>query len=372
MMEVQLVLRTRDVVLSAPGGYGKTELAQEVAHRLEHLNILWLNAATDSFLNESIIDTVQRLDFPPWACSSLPAAKANLADWLLKQPNWLLVVDNVDEPDDIAPIVTDLLPAGLARHGRVLLTTRSNRQDILPLAATFPVPGLSEEEAMRFLRRRTRWGQGDAAEQESLREIAVLLGSWPLALEQAGSALELFERPAEFVEHLRNDLNSGGAWSLNAKPGFGPAAEQNRDVASTLAMNFAEATAEPAALHLIGTLCVMGAGPVPVSFLTSGACELGTELKEAILHADSGAEPIRDILDPLIRHSLAKLDDEGQRVSIHPLIRVALKSMLNPEQRQQFQLNALGALAAAIPLRSLKLVDLRQFNGPCSTPVYRH
>ncbi len=79
-------------------------------------------------------------------------------------------------------------------------------------------------------------------------------------------------------------------------------------------MNFAEAIANPAGLLLVGTLCMMGEAAVPLSFLAAGVCAIGSELKEAILQADTTRDPITQMLEPLIRHSLAKLDQEGQRI----------------------------------------------------------
>ncbi len=61
LADVQAVLQTSDVVLSSAGGFGKTEVALEVCRRLRQRNIIWLDAASDGFLNESVLDTVKLL-----------------------------------------------------------------------------------------------------------------------------------------------------------------------------------------------------------------------------------------------------------------------------------------------------------------------
>src|SRR5262249_60327214 len=113
-----------------------------------------------------------------------PAA-ARLRQWLLGHPNWLIVLDNLEDPQVLDQIA-------LVGRGSVLLTTRA--QAIGTVGGCFEVRPLPEEEGAAFLLRRSKIarveGQASAADSAAARALATRLGGLPLALNQAGDYLK--------------------------------------------------------------------------------------------------------------------------------------------------------------------------------------
>ena len=349
--EVLTALASGDVVLQGAGGWGKTEVALEICHRYPNHNILWLHAESQSTINEGIFDAVQRLAYPHWRCANLPSAKMSIREWLQETKDWLVVLDNVDEPELVLPLLTPLISPGGQRDGRVLMTTRVADHRIWPQAQTFSVEALELEDAVSFLVRRIDNEEITKGAATQLQKIAQSLGGWPLALEQAGALLSVSRRHSleGFLKKLQADIARGDLGILSAKPVYGPSAEQGRSVARTLEMNFREASSQGAALQLVGTLCVLGEGPVPMGLFASGAGHIGAELEMAIKTVEAGADAVLAVLEPLVRYSLAKVDLVGRTVTIHPLNRLALRQFLDPARREELQLNALALLGEAIP-----------------------
>ncbi|KAL4788755.1 P-loop containing nucleoside triphosphate hydrolase protein [Aspergillus venezuelensis] len=113
------------LVLGGMGGIGKTQLAIAYAksHHHSYNSVFWLNAEsaatmTDSFL--SIAKQIFKLQQP----DKLKGEEAitHVCQWLSdpKNPWWLLILDNYDNPD--AYKIEQYYP--LASHGVLLITTR--------------------------------------------------------------------------------------------------------------------------------------------------------------------------------------------------------------------------------------------------------
>ncbi len=107
--------------------------------------------------------------------------------WLRRHRHWLLILDNVEDPQEILP---RFVPTG--HQGGVWITTRVN--GVEPLAQTHFLSSMTEDEGVLFLLRRTKKlaRNGDLKQASTkLNNEALLI--WqemeglPLALDQAGA-----------------------------------------------------------------------------------------------------------------------------------------------------------------------------------------
>ncbi|TDC38051.1 tetratricopeptide repeat protein [Micromonospora sp. KC213] len=163
------------------GGVGKSEVAARyaVTYRDEYpAGVWWLAADGRAAMDAGLASFARRLT---QACRDLPdeAAADWARQWLQHWPGWLLILDDVTDPEDVVQLLADL--AG-ASGGHVLVTTRRDvAWDVIGLTPV-PLDVLSLADSADLLLERT--GQRDRAAAEG---IAGELGCLPLALEQAAA-----------------------------------------------------------------------------------------------------------------------------------------------------------------------------------------
>ena len=115
----------KKVVVGGIGGMGKTQLAIAYAreHKQSYTSVLWLNATSEMTLRASFRTVVQSLvTAQQLAVLDDDQAVAYAREWLSNQDNtqWLLILDNYDEPDQFK--IENYMPN--VGHGSIILTTR--------------------------------------------------------------------------------------------------------------------------------------------------------------------------------------------------------------------------------------------------------
>jgi hypothetical protein len=142
------------------GGIGKTQLAARYVqlHANEYEIVAWIGAEDDGVGDLSQL--AAKLGAP--AAELSPRDRAQLAlDWLGETDrSWLLVLDNIDGPEQLAR----LRPPG--RTGQVLVTSRDRALRQFGPVLTLDV--FDENTATRYLTERT----GRRADQVAARELA--------------------------------------------------------------------------------------------------------------------------------------------------------------------------------------------------------
>jgi predicted ATPase/DNA-binding CsgD family transcriptional regulator/DNA-binding XRE family transcriptional regulator len=268
----------RLVVLTGPGGVGKTRLALRVATDLrdEFDEIRWVSLApvsSPSFLVPAIAEALQIRE-----TAEMPLQERLVQ--VLGGRRLLLVLDNFERLVPAAPRVADLL--GACPKLKVLATSRATLG--ISGEQIFPVPPLAlEEEAVQLFVERARSAQPDfALSDENTNAIATIcarLDGLPLAIELAAARIRLL--PVDVLAarvDRRLTVLTGGAQDLPPR---------QRTLRDAIAWSYDLLTDEEQALfrRLAGFEAVGGRG---------GAGERG-----------------RDILSPSVLDGLASLVDKS-------------------------------------------------------------
>ncbi|MFI9102144.1 hypothetical protein ACIGXA_16625 [Streptomyces fildesensis] len=354
--------RVRQVVLTGAGGVGKSQLAAAAFHRARRRGLLavWVPASS----RQSALTACARAWRVMAAEGATGAREAGgggdrgwdeeaeadlFVGWLRTTTRpWLVVLDDVDDPAELAGI----WPVG--DHGTSVVTTRRRDASVIrPSARIIRVGMFTSEEAAGYLRARlgadpgpssspasdSTGGSQDDAEVESLAEA---LGHFPLALSQAaafvidtGLSLARYRRLLDDQQETLADLF----------PSSSPADEHGGTVSSTFrpALERAETLAHPgtvrAALELVA---VLAPGGIPEVVLHTGAARrwIGKE-------QDQPRE--RDVLLALrALHRLSLVTHDSERgpatVEAHALVQRAARETVPAEDRPALAAAAADAL----------------------------
>lgn len=181
----ELLIKLNDVpdgipakqIISGLGGVGKTQFALHFAYENIHNYdyVCWIECISEAAIIRSCENFLSQV-----GVASQNNTSALFTHWFQTHSNWLIIFDDVgfnSSVDNFLPKVGD---------GHILITTQQTRGDVIQLG------DLLLNEAIEFVRKRT--GFNDSASAES---IAVRLGRFPLALEQA----------VAYINEVKIDLN---------------------------------------------------------------------------------------------------------------------------------------------------------------------
>ncbi|MCA1675460.1 MAG: ATP-binding protein, partial [Actinobacteria bacterium] len=185
------------VVLVGPDGMGKTALAVEYAYRhsADYDAVWWVRAERPETLAADYAGLAPALGLSEQTAQDQALQMDTARRWLERHGRWLLVLDNAAGVDTLRPF----LPTGTGSHVLVTTQTPVARSD----ARTLPVGEMSRDDAITFLLQGT--GSDDVA---SARDIADVLGDFPLALEHAAAYVEAQGTLADYLTRLRRDAKT--------------------------------------------------------------------------------------------------------------------------------------------------------------------
>jgi tetratricopeptide (TPR) repeat protein len=324
--------------ISGLGGIGKTHTAVEYAYRFhrDYEAVLWLQADSWETLVSACVQLADELALPEQ--KEADQVVAEVQRWLRKHRSWLLIIDNVELPQEI---LSTFVPT--QHHGSVLLTTRVH--DVEPLAQTQILSTMSEDEGVLFLLRRTKkvltkasLDQTSAAQQEEARLIWQLMDGLPLALDQAGAYIletccSFSEYREQYVRRRAELLDRRGKRFIG----------HEASVATTFSLAFERVEAlNPAAADLLRVCSLLASEAIPEEIFREGAQHLGPLLAAGGASWDLAIGVLHD-------YSLVQRNAEAQTLTVHRLVQAVFKEAMDATTSQLWAMRTVNAVNAAFP-----------------------
>ncbi len=324
--------------ISGLGGIGKTHTAVEYAYRFhsDYEAVLWLQADSWETLVSACVQLADELALPEQ--KEADQVIAEVQRWLRKHRSWLLILDNVEHPQEI---LSTFVPT--QHHGSILLTTRVH--DVEPLAQTQVLSTMSEDEGILFLLRRTKkvaakagQDQADAVQQEEARQIWQLMDGLPLALDQAGAYI--LETGCSFSEYREQYVRRRAELLARRGKRF---IGHEASVATTFSLAFERVEAlNPASADLLRACSLLASEAIPEEIFREGVQHLGPLLAAGGSSWDLGIGVLHD-------YSLVQRNAEAQTLTIHRLVQAVLKDTMDAPTFRLWANRVVHALEAVLP-----------------------
>jgi tetratricopeptide (TPR) repeat protein len=334
--------RSGAAAINGLGGIGKTQTAIEYAyrHRDQYQAAIWSRADSRDALVSGFAAIAKLLDLPEKDDKDANAAAEAVRRWIELQPTWLLILDGVEDPVNVAEA---FLPPG--RTGHVLITTRL--QGTGTAAQSVELEKMEPEEGALFLLRRAKVIAPDAlieatseADRKLVSEINEELAGLPLALDQAAAYIE--ETPSTPAKYLNLYRTEGAALrSLRGKR-----AADHASVTITFSLAFAQVEkANPAAADLVRACAFLAPDAIPEEIFTQGGKELGELL------AQTAGRPLA--WDAAVaeagRFTLLRRNVANDTLNIHRLVQEVLKDGMDVATRGVWAERVVQALNVVFP-----------------------
>ncbi|HEY7415619.1 MAG TPA: tetratricopeptide repeat protein, partial [Ktedonobacteraceae bacterium] len=340
---------TQALAINGLGGIGKTQIAVEYAYRYRnhYQAVLWVTASTRDMLGADFVMLAALLKLPEQQEQKQDIVVGAVKLWLTTHESWLLILDNVDDPE----MIIDFLPVRVV--GNVLLTTRLQALG-RTVTHCIEVEKMGLDEGVMFLLRRTRELVSDAPLDQAMEEsqaqaaeIVAALDGLPLALDQAGAYIE--ETRCGLPQYLA--LYSTRRKELLLRRGRLPV-DHPDSVAATWSLSFQRVEQESqAAVDLLHLLAFLDPEAIPEEIVTLGVAELGPALGIA------ASDPLKfdEILELLLRYSLIRRTPEAKFLSIHRLVQAVLRDGMDQTTQRLWAERAIRAVNRAFP----SVIDLQ-------------
>ncbi|WP_405742487.1 FxSxx-COOH system tetratricopeptide repeat protein [Streptomyces sp. NBC_00028] len=310
--------------LHGRGGVGKTQLALEYAYRVagEYELAWWIASEDPALIPDQLGALAVRTGIAP-AGTPLAAAVELLLAELGTMSRWLLVFDNAETPDTLAPF----LPGG---PGHVLITSRNSLWT--SYAVPVDVDTLSRTESMALLRAR-----GAVLTDADADDIGATLDDLPLALAQAAALLVRDLSPADLKEELAANLVE--VMARNPPPGY------PTGLAAQVRLTRSRLKAEhPGAAVVVDALALLAPEPFP---LTTCAGHLPEQASALLVQTVGSRLAAGSAVEAVARHGLARVQDGT--LQLHRLTQDMLAQLMTGQEHGQARADVEALLAAASP-----------------------
>lgn len=309
------------------GGTGKTHTAVEYAHRYrdQYRTVLWADAQSLGSFIADLVAIEAQLELLGSSRDDHRAAMTAVSGWLHDHSDWLLILDDVEDPE----LIESWLPRPL--RGQMLLILREQGADRLGIAQTIEVGGLLPAEAEQLLLSRSGPRDSNPGEAQALSQLAGELAGVPLALELAGAYMAAAS--CGFQDYLFLYRRYGV--DLLDRPRAGVSmSSQPAGIAGLLNLEQVEQQSVPAA-ELLRASALLAPAPIPIDLIVRGGDELGPEIAAARDATDGGRPSMEALLGTLQRYSLVHRTLEGDRYEVHRFIQALVKEQMDDPSRQR-------------------------------------
>jgi len=323
--------------LTGLAGVGKSQAAIEYAHKFkyEYHTIVWLRANTRENLAEDFAAIASHigLDLPEEAKNDQKQQIDMVKAWLNDEEitRWLLIFDSADDPAIINDIIRQYVPEPC--QGHVIITTRSSAIGLIEQRKE--VDPLSIDESVHFLLRRAKIAPSEKKNMLA-KTLAEELGGLPLALEQAGAYIEvtgcgldgyqdLYRKTAERKELLE----------------YQGAVTSHVPIAITLSLTFQQVQqVSPLAFDLLALFAFYAPDYIPEELLHDATSVLSPVLQTVAGHP----KLLEDSMGILNRYSLIHRFPDIKTCSIHPLVQVCIRDIMDENTQRLWAERAIKAI----------------------------
>ena len=342
---------TRPVAITGLGGMGKTQTMIEYAwrHRSDYRVVCWARAGDADTLTAELVRIARELELPEAASPDQYQAITALKDWMNAQPQWLIVLDNVETPEMLQGILPE------EPQGHLVLTSRAQAMGMI--AQKIDLLGMEPEEGAWFLLRRAQKLALDAPfdaasppDQQQARATSQELGGLPLALDQAGGYIE--ETGCGLLGYRERYREQHAELLKRRSPLSDP--EYPWMVATTWTLSFTRVRQiNLAAAELLCFLAFLTPDGIPLSLVGDAASHLPRHLRRVARNAVKFDEAIGDLrrYSLIQRHEVDELSTSGEALSIHRLVQTVLKDAMPEKSRRQWAERTVKAVQQAFSVR---------------------
>ncbi|HEY1388693.1 MAG TPA: helix-turn-helix domain-containing protein [Ktedonobacterales bacterium] len=338
---------TRSVALIGLGGIGKTQIAIEYAYRhmLDYRAVFWLAADTAASMATSLRRIAEELGVHEHRAADQQELLVLLQRWLRAYDGWLLIVDNVADPE----LLLALMPPTF--QGALLLTTQ--HQALGAPVESLAVPPLNHEEGVVLVLRRGRILPANGAQpmqpsaleagRSAAHTLVGLVEGLPLALDQAGAYIE--ETGCGVTDYL--DRYRLVRHQLLARRGTS-AGDHPDSVAATILRAVEQARAlHPASAELLRFCSFLHLEAIPEELLVMYLAQAQMDQ----ISSPSGADPseLDLLLAVLRRFSLVMRSPETHTLRVHRLVQSVLRDQLDATAAQIWSKRVVRTVNAVFP-----------------------
>lgn len=323
--------------LTGLAGIGKTQtaIAYIYAHLYDYDHVFWVSSETINDLNDGLAGLAEELGLMTAAPATKKAALTRMHDWFRTESNWLLVLDNADDVETLAP--------HFPRHhsGCLILTTRA--RNTVKWAAPISLAQFGPRDGATLVLRRAGILSAKASIEEAPEaavkaaiELNQVFAGLPLALDQAGAYLA--QTGCTVAEYLGKYQSLGLELIDSAvDPEHAPVVVTFRLAVEQMAQRN---RCGAGALQMIRLCAFLSPDAIPEPIFKSFPLA-NPGLDEADLYSE--------VCSAVCGYSLASRNIQNETVTVHRLVQKVTRDSLSEQERQIWAANTVQAVSAATP-----------------------
>lgn len=332
-------------------GIGKTTLALQYAYQnAENYNNIFYLRANRYVFPQELARCADRVSVFSYSDTTELEKAFKFIDWLNKQDNFLLIIDNIDSPSEIYPFTSKI------RNGHIVFI--SNNPETSTLGNEVKIKTLPTEEAELFLYQSATgninisYKEISPENREAIGKIINEIDSLPLAINLVGAYIRRYKKT--FEEYL--ELYKTSAEKLFNRQDVMSQYEHN-SVVQTFSLAFEEIAStedDKAESKQIAETAVLFLKTA--SFLYHEAIPLEIFTEMLVRQNNHGIRLSQDefFLDEVFakiqQFSLFEKDADKNTINIHRLVQRIINNKINEDEKRSLCEQILEILANLIPL----------------------
>src|SRR5579859_7122383 len=304
------------IALHGLGGVGKTQCALEYvyANKERYQRIYWISAVDQASMLSGYQKIAKQVKLPGLQVASTQEKAEAVLLWLKRQPNWLIVIDNLDD----IKVANSLLPENaLGQH--TLITTRNARTIGIP-AEPLEVPLLVPEDSVALLSALSNIPVRPGSEEEKqAHKIATELGYLPLAIDLAAAYIrEIVGSFSEYQRPYKRNHKQLHVWVPDGNRQY------SNSIATAWSLSFDLIQKDENATYILGLFSALNPDKILIEFLIRGLTALINDSGNIVTDEHSCSR-----IGEILSHQMGPTD---QSLSIHRLVQTVIRDKMSKGQ----------------------------------------